>query len=123
MKKYRFLSIDDSKAIHAFLEQCLEPIMASIDHAMNGQEGLDMVIANPGKYDVIILDWEMPVMDGPTTFKKLVEAKNTVPVFMLTSKNDPSDIVQMIEAGVEDYILKPFTAEIIIEKIKLALGE
>ena len=123
MKKYRFLCIDDSKAIHAFMAQCLAPLAVSIDVAMNGAEGVAKFQANPGNYDIVFLDWEMPVMDGPTTFKSLLASGIKIPVLMLTSKNEPTDIVQMIEAGVADYILKPFTEELIREKIAYVMGE
>lgn len=123
MKKYRFLCIDDSKSIHAFLGQCLSPFAESIDVAMNGAEGLEKYKANPSAYDVIFLDWEMPVMDGPTTFKNLSDLGIKIPVVMLTSKNDPSDIVRMIEAGVADYILKPFTEDLIRDKLAYVMGE
>lgn len=123
MTKYRFLCIDDSKAIHAFMAQCLAPVAISVDVAMNGEEGLAKYQANPTGYDIVFLDWEMPVMDGPTTFRNLCAAGIKIPVLMLTSKNEPSDIVQMIEAGVADYILKPFTEELIREKIAYVMGE
>lgn len=123
MKKYRFLCIDDSKSVHAYLGQCLEPFADSIDIALNGAEGVEKYRKNPGAYDVIFLDWEMPVMDGPTAFKNLFELGIKIPVLMLTSKNDPSNIVQMIEAGVADYILKPFTDDLIRDKLLQVMGE
>lgn len=118
MKKYKILCIDDSKSIHAFLEECLVPVTDTITHVFNGQEAVDLLSKNPHAFDLIFLDWEMPVKDGPTTFKELKQlgVKNTT--FMLTSRNNPSDIIQMIDAGVSDYILKPFTADIILEKIE-----
>ncbi len=121
-KKFKILCVDDSKSIHAFLEECLTPITERIDHVYNGQEAVDKLKSNLNAFDVIILDWEMPVMDGPTTFKELKALGLKTPVFMLTSKNNPSDIMQMIEAGVTEYMMKPFTADIVIEKIQQILG-
>lgn len=123
MKKYNFLCIDDSKSVHAFLKECLEPMALSIENAMNGAEGVEKFKANPSAYDVIFLDWEMPIMDGPATFQNLKDLGIKIPVIMLTSKNEPSDIVQMIEAGVADYIFKPFTRDLIAEKIAYVMGE
>ena len=74
---------------------------------------------NINNYDLIFLDWEMPIKDGPTTFYELKELGLKTPVLMLTSKNDPKDIVKMIEAGVFDYLMKPFTQNIIEGKINL----
>jgi len=75
-----------------------------------------------GAFDLILLDWEMPVKDGPTTFKELKTMGLKTPVFMLTSKNNPSDIIQMLEEGVTEYMMKPFTADIVREKITMTLG-
>ena len=122
MKKFKILCVDDSKSIHAFLQECLVPITETIDHVYNGQEAVDMLRGNLNAFDVIILDWEMPIKDGPTTFKELKELGLKTPVFMLTSKNNPSDIMQMVEAGVTEYMMKPFTADIVIEKIQQLLG-
>ncbi len=123
MKKLRILSIDDSKSIHAYLEECLVPVTESIVHVYNGQEAVDKIKENLTAFDIIFLDWEMPVKDGPTTFHEFKQLGVKTPVVMLTSKNNPADIIQMIEAGVSEYMMKPFTADIIIEKIKLVLGE
>lgn len=122
MKKYKILCVDDSKSIHAFLEECLIPITETIAHVYNGQEAVDKLKLNLNAFDLIILDWEMPIKDGPTTFNELKGMGLKTPVFMLTSKNNPSDIMQMIEAGVAEYMMKPFTADIVIEKIKQILG-
>lgn len=122
MKKFKILCIDDSKAIHAFLQECLVPITETIDHVYNGQEAVDKLRNNLTAYDVIILDWEMPVKDGPTTFNELKSMGLKTPVCMLTTKNNPTDIMQMIEAGVSEYMMKPFTADIIIEKINQVVG-
>ena len=117
MKKLKILSIDDSKSVHSFLQQCLEPIMESMDHVFNGQEAIDKLSGNLDAYDIIILDWEMPVKDGPSTFAELKKMGLKTPVMMLSSKNNPLEIMQMLEAGVAEYMMKPFTADIILEKI------
>lgn len=122
MKKFKILCVDDSKSIHAFLQECLVPITESIEHVYNGQEAVDMLKGNLNAFDIIILDWEMPIKDGPTTFNELKALGLKTPVFMLTSKNNPSDIMQMVEAGVTEYMMKPFTADIVIEKIQQLLG-
>ena len=122
MKKFKILCVDDSKSIHAFLQECLVPITETIDHVYNGQEAVDLLKSNLNAFDVIILDWEMPIKDGPTTFNELKALGLKTPVFMLTSKNNPSDIMQMVEAGVTEYMMKPFTADIVIEKIQQILG-
>lgn len=122
MKKLKILSIDDSKAIHSYLKQCLIPIDAEIDHAFNGQEAIEKLSPDLNAYDLILLDWEMPIKDGPTTFQELIDMGLKTPVMMISSKSHPEDIMQMLEAGVAEYMMKPFTADIVLEKIKQALG-
>lgn len=122
MSQYKFLLIDDSKSVHAFLRQCLEPMASTIFDCMDGQESVEHLKNNQG-YDLIFLDWEMPIMDGPTAFDEMKRMNLAIPVVMLTSKNDPLDIMKMIEAGVADYLLKPFTADIIELKVKSLLEE
>jgi len=122
MKKYKILCIDDSKAIHAFLQECLEPIAIVVEHVFNGQEAIERLKNDLIFFDLIFLDWEMPVKDGPTTFKELKSMGLKTPVFMLTSKNNPSEILQMLDEGVTEYMMKPFTADIVREKIIMTLG-
>ncbi len=88
----------------------------------DGLAGIEQLKKNQN-YDMIFLDWEMPIMDGPTAFDEMKKMNLKIPVVMLTSKNDPMDIMRMIEAGVVDYLLKPFTADIIESKVKSILEE
>lgn len=122
MKKYNILCVDDSRSVHAFLKQCLQPVTNSIESVYNGEEAVKRLSGDLNSFDLIFLDWEMPVKDGPATFKELKSLGLSTPVFMLTSKNDPTEILQMLEAGVTEYILKPFTQDIILGKIEMNLG-
>ncbi len=115
----KIISIDDSKSVQSFLKSCLENCLESYTTFPDGQKAVDHLKDNINNYDLIFLDWEMPIKDGPTTFYELKELGLKTPVLMLTSKNDPKDIVKMIEAGVFDYLMKPFTQDIIEGKINL----
>ena len=122
MGKPRVLSIDDSKSVHAFLKLCLVDKVSSFDVVFNGKEGVERLRRGPNDFDVIFLDWEMPELDGPATFFELKKIGVTTPVFMLTSKNDPADMEKMLDAGVADYILKPYTPDIIQFKLRSILA-
>lgn len=117
----RILSIDDSKAVHAFLSSILGK--AELTHAYDGAEGFD-VLQTKGEvaFDLVLLDWEMPKLTGIETLKKIRDAGLKVPVVMLTSKNDPSEIGSALTLGANEYVMKPFTAEILLEKIESVLG-
>lgn len=117
----KVLIIDDSKAVHAFLDRCLEAKGVERHHVYNGQEALDHLATATG-YDLILLDWEMPVLDGPTTFDRLAAAGNMIPVMMMTTKNAPAEITLMLGKGVSEYMLKPFTADVLFQKLEMVLG-
>jgi two-component system chemotaxis response regulator CheY len=118
----RILAIDDSKAVHAYLDVCLKGTDALIKHCFNGKEGFETLKANPENFDIVFLDWEMPIMDGPTTVTQIKEHGLQTPIVMMTTKNAPEDIMRMLEKGVSDYMLKPFTGDIILGKILQCCG-
>jgi DNA-binding response OmpR family regulator len=112
------LSIDDSKAVHAFLDRSLTGTPHKLIHAMDGIEGLEILKKNGSKISVILLDWEMPGLTGPEVLDKIRSFGSKVPVIMVTTKNDPSEMKKVLEAGAVEYIMKPFTPDILIEKIE-----
>lgn len=118
----KILIIDDSKAVHSFVTTCFEGTSVTLQHAYNGREGVENFAANPDKFDLVLLDWEMPVMTGPQAFQEMKNKGIKIPVVMMTSKNSVSDISSMLEAGVAEYILKPFVQDILFEKIESVTG-
>ena len=102
------LVIDDDVTIRTLLESTLFRKGFNVLSAEGGTEGLE--IAAREHVDVILLDWMMPEMDGMEVLAELKRNSETmfIPVFMLTSKEDPKDIDLAISKGVVDYIIKPF---------------
>ncbi len=119
--KLNLLCVDDSKSVHTYLKSCLSDSGMVVESVYDGAQAVDIIKEGNFKFDVILLDWEMPIKNGPETFEELKKMGNQIPVIMLTSKNSAENINQMITAGVSEYIMKPFTKEIILEKIKLTL--
>ena len=112
----RLLIVDDSRAIHSFVSAAASNNNWETISAYNGQEALDQ-LQKDTDFDLVLLDWEMPVKDGPET---LAEIRKTMPnlcVIMLTSKNRPKDIRKMLDLGANDYMMKPITSEILTNKI------
>ena len=70
------------------------------------------------RFDAIFLDWEMPDPNGPAVLKAIKERGIDIPIIMLTSRNDEKSISEMLEAGANDYIMKPFTPELLFEKLE-----
>ncbi len=116
------LAIDDSTSVHAFIDRCFKGTDIRVVHALNSDDGLKKFVQNQGQIDLVLLDWEMPGRTGPETLPMLKEIDAKVPVVMVTTKNDPQDILKMLESGAAEYIMKPFTPEILVDKVKQLLG-
>ncbi len=112
------LIIDDDRMIRQLLQNTLSRKDFVVYAAEDGQSGIDL--AQKEDVDVILLDWMMPSMDGMEVFRQLKQNEKTrqVPVFMLTSKGTGGDIDQAISAGIDDYIVKPFSTSEIDKTIR-----
>ncbi len=116
----KILTVDDAATVRQLVKNILQPLGHQIIEASNGREALEVVERHPDT-EVILLDWEMPEMDG-LSFLKHVRQNKLLPdtsIIMLTSLNKPEQILDALENGADEYIMKPFTEEIILEKLKL----
>jgi len=119
----RFLIVDDTKSIHSFVKALLAKVPElQITSVFNGREALEL-LASGERFDLVLLDWEMPVLNGPDTLTGIMAAGYHYPVVMMTTKNAPEEISRMLELGASEYLLKPFTADILLEKITQATGK
>jgi two-component system cell cycle response regulator len=110
------LSIDDSKTIRLVLARLFSPFVCEWREAANGEEGLAM--AGREKPDLILLDHNMPVMDGITMLRKLREdpGLKRIPVIMLTAESGLESLATVARLGVRDYVTKPFRDEELLAK-------
>ena len=110
--------IDDDRMIRQILQSALSKKGFDIYTAENGTLGVE--VAQTENVDLILLDWLMPQVDGMEVLKQLKSDPKTkhIPVFMLTGKGNQKDISQAIEAGCDDYIVKPFNISEIDKTIK-----
>lgn len=116
----RAMVIDDSKAIRLILGQILKEIGFEVCSASNGLEALQQ-LEKIGKVDLALVDWNMPEMNG---FEFVCAVRkdsryNDVRLMMVTTETEMSQVVKALEAGANEYVMKPFTKEIIKEKINL----
>lgn len=119
----RILLIDDSKAIHAYVKDLLKDRKVEFEDAFNGKEGVERLKDQAKqKFDLVLLDWEMPQMTGPEVLDQLKNTGYGVPVVMMTSKNAMDDIALVLSKGASEYVMKPFTVDILLEKIETVLG-
>lgn len=111
----RILTVDDSKAIRMIVSKQVQELGFEVDEAEDGIQGLAKL--EEITYDLVILDVTMPNLDGPGMLAKMREAGNKTPVLMLTSESKKSIMVDVMKAGIEDYILKPFKPEELKAKV------
>jgi two-component system chemotaxis response regulator CheY len=120
---FEVLIIDDTKSVQAFVKAILAKAKEiNVQSAFDGTEAVE-IIRQGRKFDLIFLDWEMPILNGPETFKTLRQMGVETPVIMMTTKNSSEDIQMMLEAGVAEYMMKPFTTDILFEKIEFVTGK
>jgi two-component system chemotaxis response regulator CheY len=111
------LVVDDSKVVRKFARGMLEELSLSVREAGDGKEALEACADKLP--DMILLDWNMPVMDGITFLKEFRKntANSKVIVIFCTTENDMSHIQMGIGAGANEYIMKPFDKEILRTKL------
>ena len=114
------LIVDDSTTIRLILRAYLKKLGFDVTEAVNGRDALDRLKDIP-KADLVLVDWNMPEMDG-LSFVRAVRADRdyaALPMMMVTTNTERSQVSVALEAGANEYIMKPFTAEMIREKLEL----
>jgi CheY-like chemotaxis protein len=123
MSKVSVLVVDDAPFIRDLVKKCLRnhfPGMV-IEDAVNGRKAQALLAREA--FDLVLCDWEMPEMSGLEllTWCRQQDAMKTLPFIMVTSRGDKENVVQAIQAGVSDFVGKPFTNEQLLTKVKKAL--
>ena len=117
----KFLLVDDSRTMRNIWKK----VLTSIDNseaveAGDGVEGLT-AFKEQGPFDVLLVDWNMPRMDGLSMIKKVREIDKTTPIIMVTTEAEKHRIVEAIKVGVNNYLVKPFTPDTLQAKIEETL--
>jgi DNA-binding response OmpR family regulator len=115
----RILVIDDDPAVTSLLKRGLSYEGFAVDTAKSGAEGLTIAREHPS--DLVILDVMMPGLDGFEVLQRLRAADEHLPVLMLTARDAPADQVQGLESGADDYVVKPFTFEVLLARVHALL--
>ncbi len=114
------LVVDDSRAMRSILTRLMTGLGFEVSQAGDGAEALS-VLEGGVRPDVILVDWNMPVMDG-LTFIKSVRARDDqrdISLMMVTTESEQAQIVRALAAGAHEYVIKPFSDEAIAEKLAL----
>ena len=116
----RILIIEDEIKLARNITKVLdEGFSWAVDISIDGEDGRHMAMTNP--YDLIILDLGLPKIGGLEILRELREKGKTTPVLILTARDDSQDIVQGLESGSDDYIVKPFDMKVLIARCKALL--
>ena len=115
------LVVDDSRAIRMILGRMLSGCGFEICQAGNGREGLEVLEKEFPNVSLVLADWNMPEMNGLEFVQKLrADARFTaVQVMMVTTETQIEQMSQALEAGANEYVMKPFTPDIIKDKLRL----
>jgi len=114
------LVIDDSRAMRSILTRVLTNIGFKVSQAENGAEGLELLAENPD-INIALVDWNMPVMNG-YDFVKAVRSDSTnkdLWIMMVTTETEMSRVVKAMAVGANEYVMKPFTDDVIEDKMRL----
>ncbi len=116
----KVLIIDDSSSMRMLLGRILDDLGVEHDQAQDGREALQ-VLETEGPFDLALVDWQMPIMDG-IEFVRAVRSdygSSGPRLLMVTSVNLLESVVEALEAGADEYIMKPFTKEALLEKMAM----
>ena len=113
----RILIVEDESGIVQFLQQGLEEEGYEISTASDGLMGLEVV--QKENFDLILLDWLMPKMNGLEVCKAIRTKNKITPIIFLTAKDTVQDTIEGLKAGANDYIKKPFSFDELVERIKI----
>jgi two-component system response regulator MprA len=115
----RILIIEDDQAILKILQRGLAYEGYTVDTATEGRSGL--MLARDHQPDLVILDWMLPGMDGLEVCHRMRTASGSVPILMLTAKDAVQDRIQGLDAGADDYMVKPFNLDELLARVRALL--
>lgn len=121
----KILSVDDSAIIRKIIKMAVEVIEYDFLEAGDGEEALKIINENYSDIALILLDWNMPGIDGFEVLKliKTEDRFKNIPVMMVTTESEKISIIKAIQAGAIHYVIKPFTMEEVTKKMFEALGK
>lgn len=117
----RILIVEDETSIANFVRDGLTEEGFSVDVADNGKKGLQLALDNLDEYDVVLLDWMLPGLNGIEICRQIRVENKTLPIIFLTAKDTVDDAVFGLEAGANDYIRKPFSFEELLARIRVLM--
>ena len=117
----RALVVDDSRAVRLILAKTLGELGFEVVQAANGREALDIMAREGSSVDLALVDWNMPEMNGLEFVRQLrtEPCYDDVRLMMVTTETEMEQIALALEAGANEYVMKPFTREAVEDKLRL----
>ena len=117
----RVLLVDDSPIIRCMQRRCLSSLeSAEFAEAGDGVEALAVLATQP-PFDLVLIDWNMPNMDGLTLVGKIRESDKRLPLIMCTAVAERKLVIEAMHAGVNNYVVKPFSPAGLLDKVRQTL--
>ena len=119
----KILLVDDSRVMRSIQKKILQALgTVEFLEAADGLEALAALAAVGGGVDVALVDWNMPNMDGITMVRRVRETNRALPIVMVTTEAEKARVVEALQAGVNNYVVKPFTPEGLLAKVRQTLA-
>jgi len=118
----KVLVVDDSKAVRKIVKNMLKNLGYEVYEAENGENALELLYEHDW-FDLILLDWNMPEMDG-YEFLKIVKKNpkwRNIKIMMVTSENQQQSVLEALNAGADEYLMKPFDQKMLLTKIEMVM--
>jgi len=119
----KVLIVDDSKAMRSILKRILESVNYEAFEAEDAEMALDLLYEHDGKFDLILLDWNMPGITGYELLKLI--RKNPqwqhIKIMMVTSENQQESVIEALKTGADEYLMKPFDHKMLMTKINIIM--
>ena len=119
----KMLIIDDSKAMRMFLQRLAGELSFQTEEAADGRDGLKKLIRNDPRepFDIALVDWDMPVMNGLELIQAVRRNQDfdSLKLMMVTAQNSMERVTMALEAGANDFLMKPVTREALEEKLQI----
>lgn len=116
----RALVLDDSRAVRFIIGKILKELNMEVFQAANGLEGLEQMKQHP-EIELLLVDWNMPEMNGLDFIRSIrsQRAFDGVRILMVTSEAEGSQVTRALNAGANEYLMKPFTKDVLVAKLNL----
>ena len=115
------LVVDDSRAVRMLIGRTLKELGFEVREAGNGREALEVLAAENNAVSLVLADWNMPEVNGLELLKSLRQKPElaSMVVVMVTTETEVGQMVAALEAGANEYVMKPFTKDILVEKLQM----